>query len=51
MPKSSVGTFGRGFFKLDRNGPRLVMIVDPSVIVDPFETDVMVVVTEPKLPT
>jgi hypothetical protein len=52
MPKSSVGTLGRGFLRLDLNGPRLVMIVlpVPSVMVDPLETDVIVVVTEPMLP-
>jgi len=50
IPKSSLG-FGRGFFKLDLNGPRDVIIVeDPSVNVDPFDTDVIVVVTEPILP-
>jgi hypothetical protein len=52
MPKSSVCTLGRGFLRLDLNGPRLVMIVlpVPSVMVDPFETDVIVVVTDPMLP-
>lgn len=49
MPKSSVGTLGRGFLRLDRSGPRDVIIV-PSVVVDPFETEVMVVVTDPTLP-
>lgn len=52
IPKSSLLGFGRGFFKLDLNGPRDVIIVDtdPSVNVDPFDTDVIVVVTEPILP-
>lgn len=50
MPKSSVGGLGRGFLRLDRSGPRLVMIVEPSVIVEPFDTEVIVVVTDPKLP-
>jgi hypothetical protein len=54
IPKSSFCGLGRGFFRLDRSGPRLVIIVDPSVIVDPkvdpFETEVTVVATEPKLP-
>lgn len=54
MPKSSFGGgLGRGFFRLDRSGPRLVIITEPSVNVDPFETDVTVVAmvaTEPTLP-
>lgn len=51
MPKSSVCGLGRGFLRLERSGPRLVMIVEPSVIVDPFvDTVVIVVATDPKLP-
>lgn len=52
MPKSSFAGRGRGFFRLDRRGPRDVIIVDavPSVSVVPFDTDVNVVDTEPKLP-
>lgn len=50
MPKSSVGGFGRGFLRLERSGPRLVIIVVPSVNVEPFDTEVIVVVTEPTLP-
>lgn len=52
MPNSSVAGLGRGFLRLDRSGPRLVMIVDvvPSVIVEPFDTEVICVVTEPILP-
>jgi hypothetical protein len=53
MPKSgSTAGFGLGFFKLDLSGPRDVIIVDtdPSVYVDPLDTDVIVVVTDPTLP-
>lgn len=51
MPNSSVcGGFGRGFFRLDLSGPRLVIITEPSVSVDPLETEVTVVATEPTLP-
>lgn len=50
MPNSSLGGFGLGFFRLDRSGPRLVIMVDPSVNVDPFDTEVIVVVTDPTLP-
>jgi hypothetical protein len=42
--------FGFGFFRLDLSGPLEVIMTEPSVIVEPFETDVIVVVTEPKLP-
>lgn len=53
MPKSSLaGRGGRGFLRLDRSGPRDVIMVDavPSVSVVPFDTEVNVVETDPKLP-
>jgi hypothetical protein len=52
MPKSSFAGRGRGFLRLDRRGPRDVIMVDavPSVKVVPFDTEVSVVETDPKLP-